>query len=504
MSFDTLGLSEPLLKAIRDLGYEQPTEIQARAIPLVLQGGDLMAGAQTGTGKTAGFTLPILERLKASFNTSVSPARHPVRALILTPTRELAMQVEESVRAYSKHLPAKSTVIYGGVNMDAQEKILRAGVDIVVATPGRLLDHIGQKNLTLNQVEVLVLDEADRMLDMGFIPDIRKILALLPAKRQSLLFSATFSDEIRRLADTMLKAPTLIEAARRNSASENITQKVYLAATAEKLPTLLHLLEALSLQQALVFTRTKQGASRLTRQLEKAGLPAVAIHGDKTQPERTQALESFKHGEARVMVATDVAARGLDIEQLPCVFNYELPTTPEDYVHRIGRTGRAGAAGLAISLVSHEEMKPLADIEKLIKKQLPRESLQLAPEAAEPRRRAPRDDSGRRHAPASREEGGRRHAPASRDDDGRRHATDEETPQRRVTREPEEEAYPARPLWSRRFAPVEIPALMRPANGRPGKGRTAADRQRHEAGPTASRNTAPVAALLRPFAKPAD
>jgi len=367
LTFDDLGLAPEILKAVHDAGYTVPTPIQAQAIPVVLAGHDLMGGAQTGTGKTAGFTLPLLHRLARHASPSLSPARHPVRALILCPTRELAMQVHEAVKTYSKHLPLRSICTYGGVDIKPQIAELRQGREIVVATPGRLLDLVQQKSVSFGSVEFLVLDEADRMLDMGFIPDIKRILALLPTTRQSLLFSATFSDEIKRLADAMLKAPQLIEVARRNTVSETITHRVYPVASERKRYLLLQLLREPTMTQALVFVGTKFGASRLASWLEKQDVNANAIHGDKSQQQRTEALEAFKSGKTRVLVATDVAARGLDIDDLPHVINYELPHTSEDYIHRIGRTGRAGKHGEAISLVSAEERSYLADIEKLIK-----------------------------------------------------------------------------------------------------------------------------------------
>ncbi|MBU0752640.1 MAG: DEAD/DEAH box helicase [Gammaproteobacteria bacterium] len=367
MKFDELGLSPEILQAVHDAGYTDPTPIQQQAIPVVLAGHDLMGGAQTGTGKTAGFTLPLLHRLLRHANASSSPARHPVRALILTPTRELAMQVEESVKTYSKHVPLRSVCIYGGVDMKAQIAELKEGREIVVATPGRLLDHVQQKTVSFNFVEFLVLDEADRMLDMGFIPDIKRIIGLLPKERQSLLFSATFSDEIKRLADAMLRQPQLIEVARRNTVSETISHRVHPVSADHKRHLLLHLLRDPGMTQVLVFVGTKFGASRLASWLERQGIKADAIHGDKSQQQRTEALEAFKSGNVRVLVATDVAARGLDIDDLPHVINYELPHTAEDYVHRIGRTGRAGKKGEAISFFAPEEKQRLADIEKLIK-----------------------------------------------------------------------------------------------------------------------------------------
>ncbi|SIQ93027.1 ATP-dependent RNA helicase RhlE [Aromatoleum tolulyticum] len=375
MSFADLGLIPELLRAVADTGYTTPTPIQQQAIPVVLSGRDMMGGAQTGTGKTAGFTLPLLQRLSRHASTSTSPARHPVRALILAPTRELAMQVFESVKTYSKYVPLRSTCIYGGVDMKPQIQELRNGVEIVVATPGRLLDHVQQRTIVLNQVEMLVLDEADRMLDMGFIPDIRRILDLLPASRQSLLFSATFSDEIKKLADQMLKEPQLIEVARRNMVSETITHRVHPVSAGLKRNLLAHILRHEPDTQALVFVATKIECGRLAHFLERHGIAADAIHGDKGQAQRTETLEAFKSGKLRVLVATDVAARGLDIDDLPSVINFELPHTAEDYVHRIGRTGRAGRQGHAVSLVSSEEKHLLAEIEKLIKLQIPQEAV---------------------------------------------------------------------------------------------------------------------------------
>lgn len=375
MSFSELGLLPELLRAVVEAGYTEATPIQAQAIPVVLAGHDILAGAQTGTGKTAAFALPMLQRLAPRANTSASPARHPVRALILAPTRELAVQVHESVQTYCKHLPLRSACVYGGTDIRAQITALRVGVEIVVATPGRLLDHVQQKSIQLGQVEVLVLDEADRMLDMGFLPDIRRILDLLPEARQSLLFSATFSEEIRQLANRMLKAPKFIEVARRNTISDTITHRVYPVESRAKRALLVHLLRA-DEQQTLVFVDTRLGCARLTRHLQQCGLAADAIHGDKNQSQRTETLEAFKSGKLRILVATDVAARGLDIDDLPAVINYELPHTAEDYVHRIGRTGRAGRSGRALSLVAPEEAPRLAAIEKLIKFSIPQEKIE--------------------------------------------------------------------------------------------------------------------------------
>ena len=373
MSFDTLGLMPELLRAVREKGYEVPTPVQAQAIPLILAGRDLLAGAQTGTGKTAGFVLPILQLLAPQASTSTSPARHAIRCLVLTPTRELCMQVEESVRVYGKHIPLRSTTVFGGVNINPQIKALRAGVEILVATPGRLLDLYGQGAVNFSQLQFLVLDEADRMLDMGFIRDIKKILALLPAKRQSLLFSATFSDEIRQLVSGMLNNPASVDVAPRNAAAELVEQLVHPVDRERKRALLSHLIRTQKLEQVLVFTRTKHGANRLSEQLETDGITSSAIHGNKSQPQRIKALADFKEGKIRVLVATDIAARGLDIDQLPHVVNYELPQVAEDYVHRIGRTGRAGVEGKALSLVCVDEARLLKDIERLLKRPLPAE-----------------------------------------------------------------------------------------------------------------------------------
>jgi ATP-dependent RNA helicase RhlE len=373
MSFDVLGLAEPLLRAVREQGYESPTPIQLQAIPAVLKGGDLMAGAQTGTGKTAGFTLPLLHRLSLQPAKRDARGRIAIRALILTPTRELAAQVEESVRTYGKYLNLSSMVMFGGVGMQPQVDKLRKGIDILVATPGRLLDHHQQGTLDLSQVQMFVLDEADRMLDMGFIHDIKKVLAVLPARKQSLLFSATFRDDIKALADRLLDKPALIEVARRNATADTIAQKIHPVGRDRKKELLAHLIKKGDWHQVLVFARMKHGANRLTEFLNEQGISAMAIHGNKSQGARTKALAEFKSGELQVLVATDIAARGIDIDQLPHVVNFELPNVPEDYVHRIGRTGRAGAQGEAISLVCVDENGFLADIEKLIKRNISRE-----------------------------------------------------------------------------------------------------------------------------------
>ena len=370
VSFAGLGLAEPLLRAVNEAGYSHPTPIQAKAIPAALEGHDLLGAAQTGTGKTAGFTLPILHHLLSKPSASRKPGQP--RCLILAPTRELTAQVEESVKAYAKHTRLRSLVIFGGVNINPQTQALRKPVDIVVATPGRLLDHVRQKNISLAQVEIFVLDEADRMLDMGFIHDIRKILALMPKKRQNLLFSATFSDEIRQLAQRVLNQPQEISVAARNTASELVKQQVVMAKQAHKRDLLSHIIRQSGWHQVLVFTRTKHGANRLTDKLIKDGLAAAAIHGNKSQAARTRALKGFKSGKVSVLVATDIAARGLDIDQLPQVINFELPNVAEDYVHRIGRTGRAGSEGEALSLVDRSEVKHLNAIERLIDKKLDR------------------------------------------------------------------------------------------------------------------------------------
>ena len=372
MSFTNLGLSKPILKAIEDQGYTSPSPIQAQAIPLVLEGKDVLAGAQTGTGKTAGFTLPILELM---LHRSLKRQKFKVRALILTPTRELAAQVHQNVEDYSKYLPFTSTVVFGGVGINPQKSKLKNGVDVLVATPGRLLDLIGQKALDLSNVEFFVLDEADRMLDMGFIHDIKKVLAMLPNDKQSLLFSATFSASIKKLADSLLDNPTLIEVAKRNTSAQTISQKVHFVDKGRKKELLVHLIKRDNWHQVLVFTRTKHGANKLTQHLEFEGIKAAAIHGNKSQGARTRALADFKSNDIQVLVATDIAARGIDIDQLPHVINFELPNVPEDYVHRIGRTGRAGNEGVALSLVCVDEHEFLQDIEKLIKKDIEKEEI---------------------------------------------------------------------------------------------------------------------------------
>jgi ATP-dependent RNA helicase RhlE len=436
MSFQSLGLSAALLRAVEEQGYTEPTPIQAKVIPVVLAGRDVMAGAQTGTGKTAGFTLPLLERLMAA---GAPTGRRHVRALILTPTRELAAQVGESVRTYGKHLPLKSTIVFGGVSINPQISELRRGVDILIATPGRLLDIAQQRHVDLSRVETFVLDEADRMLDMGFLPDIRRVIALLPQRRQNLLFSATFPDDIRSLANKMLREPVSVEIGQRNATAEKIEQAVYFADKGQKRGALSWLIGSGNWQQVLVFTRTKHGANRLAEQLGDDGLSATAIHGNKSQGARTRALADFKRGAVRVLVATDIAARGLDIDQLPHVVNYDLPEVPEHYVHRIGRTGRAGNEGLAISLVAHDERPLLKQIERLLglalpvrqldgyapreQRPQPRDNAQRPPQQGEPRRHEGRHGHGgerqRRQGGQGHRHGGRHHGHGARQEQRR-------------------------------------------------------------------------------------
>jgi len=416
MTFTSLGLSSELLRAVADKGYDAPTPIQSQAIPTILEGRDLMATAQTGTGKTAAFTLPLLQCL------TQSDRRHSVRALVLVPTRELAAQVADSVRTYGRHSRLRCAEVYGGVNINPQMKQLRQGVDILVATPGRLIDHLQRRTVDLSTVEVLVLDEADRMLDMGFLPAIERIVRLLPRERQTLLFSATFSDPIRKLANRFLNNPQTIEVARRNTAAETVNQSAYLVDTARKRELLEHLFASKSWQQVLVFTRTKHGADRLAKQLGKGGIEAAAIHGNKSQSQRNRALADLKHMRVRALVATDVAARGIDINALPHVVNFDLPNNPEDYVHRIGRTGRGGKAGEAISLVSGEERSQFSAIKRLVKIDIPTGIV----DGFEPSTRA-RTDANERSAPRSSQRRGRpdqdrhrRHAPRGQGADERK------------------------------------------------------------------------------------
>ena len=388
--FDTLPLDPKLLRAVADSGYTAMTPIQAKAIPIVLDGRDVMGAAQTGTGKTAAFTLPLLQKMLRHENASMSPARHPVRALVLAPTRELADQVANSVKTYAKNTQLRSTVVFGGIDMKPQTLVLKGGVEVLIATPGRLLDHIEAKNAVLNQVEYVVLDEADRMLDIGFLPDLQRILSYLPKERQTLLFSATFSPEIRRLANSYLQDPVLVEVARPNATATNVEQRFYSVTDDDKRAVVRQLLKSRGLTQALVFVNSKLGAARLARSFERDGLKTQALHGDKSQDERLKALAAFKAGEVDLLVATDVAARGLDIVDLPGVFNFDVPFNAEDYVHRIGRTGRAGASGLAVTLVTRDDARLVADIEKLIKKKIELEPFELDDERPRrpPRQRA--------------------------------------------------------------------------------------------------------------------
>jgi ATP-dependent RNA helicase RhlE len=391
--FDTLPLDPKLLRAVADQGYETMTPIQAKAIPIVLDGRDVMGAAQTGTGKTAAFSLPLLQKMLRHENASMSPARHPVRALVLTPTRELADQVANNVKAYARHTQLRSTVVFGGIDMKPQTALLKAGVEVLIATPGRLLDHIEAKNAVLNQVEYVVLDEADRMLDIGFLPDLQRILSYLPTQRQTLLFSATFSPEIRRLAQSYLQDPLTVEVARPNATATNVEQRFFSVSDDDKRQAVRQILRQQSLSQALVFVNSKIGAARLARSFERDGLKTAALHGDKSQDERLKSLDAFKRGEVELLVATDVAARGLDIADLPAVFNFDVPFNAEDYIHRIGRTGRAGASGLAVTLVARDDARMISDIEKLIKKKIELEPIELEDDRAPRRpRRAAEDD----------------------------------------------------------------------------------------------------------------
>ena len=408
-TFADIGLHPLILQAVIETGYTTPTPIQAQALPVVMQGRDVMGAAQTGTGKTAAFTLPILHRLMPMANPSASPARHPVRALILTPTRELADQVAESVKRYGKGTNLRSTVVFGGVDIGPQKEALRNGCEVLIATPGRLLDHVEQRNVNLSQVGILVLDEADRMLDMGFLPDLERIIRLLPTPRQTLLFSATFSNEIRKLGRTYLDQPVEIEVAKRNATADTVTQVAYGLPAEQKRAAVVHLVKSRGLKQVIVFSNTKIGTARLARQLELDGVRAESIHGDKSQADRMKALDAFKAGDLEVLVATDVAARGLDVAGVPCVINYDLPFNAEDYVHRIGRTGRAGAKGEAIALYTPAEEKFLLEIEKLTKTPVTRARLDL-PQAVMERSRSHDRESVR----GSRDRGGRSGSGASR------------------------------------------------------------------------------------------
>jgi ATP-dependent RNA helicase RhlE len=412
--FETLALDPKLLRAVADSGYTAMTPIQAKAIPIVLGGRDVMGAAQTGTGKTAAFTLPLLQKMLRHENASMSPARHPVRALVLAPTRELADQVANNVRTYAKHTDLRSTVVFGGIDMKPQTAELKRGVEVLIATPGRLLDHIEAKNCVLNQVEYVVLDEADRMLDIGFLPDLQRILSYLPKQRQTLLFSATFSPEIKRLAQSYLQEPVTVEVARPNATASTVEQRFYSAAEDDKRRAVRQLLREREIGQAIVFVNSKLGAARLARAFERDGLKTAALHGDKSQDERLKSLDAFKRGEVDLLVATDVAARGLDIADLPAVFNFDVPFNAEDYVHRIGRTGRAGASGLAVTLVDRDDARLVADIEKLIKKKIEIEAIELDDDRPRRAPRRPREDDDERPRERSpdRAEGPRYNPPA--------------------------------------------------------------------------------------------
>jgi ATP-dependent RNA helicase RhlE len=451
-------LIPPLLQAVNDMGYEQPSPIQEQAIPLVLEGRDLMAGAQTGTGKTAAFALPTLQRLAPLASTSASPARHPIRVLVLTPTRELAIQVEESFRDYGRHLPLRTALVYGGSDMNAQIAALRKGVEILVATPGRLLDHVQNKTVMFNQVSVLILDEADRMLDMGFLPDIKRIIALLPPVRQNLLFSATFPDEIRNLTKTLLRNPAEVQVAARNAAAESVTHVVHPVPREKKREVLSYLIQTRGLKQVLVFCGTRIGANRLTHQLRRDHIHADAIHGDKTQAEREAALEAFKAGKTTVLVATDVASRGLDIQGLPQVINFDIPHSPEDYVHRIGRTGRAGMTGEAISLAAPEDAEALAAIEKLIKKNIERVLVAgFAPSAGSV---ATMMGGERRHGARPQP---RHPRPQPRPQDVQQAQRPQQPrPQQPRPQQPRPQAKPADPIFSKPYEPGAAPVVAKP------------------------------------------
>jgi ATP-dependent RNA helicase RhlE len=409
--FNSLPLDSKLQRAVADQGYLSMTPIQAKAIPIVLAGRDVMGAAQTGTGKTAAFTLPLLQKMLRHENASASPARHPVRALVIAPTRELADQVGLSVKAYAQHTQLRSTVVFGGIDMKPQTLMLKAGVEVLVATPGRLLDHIEAKNCVLNQVEYVVLDEADRMLDIGFLPDLQRILSYLPKQRQTLLFSATFSPEIKRLAQSYLQDPVLVEVARPNAAASTVEQRFYSVSDEDKRAAVRQLLKQRSLSQALVFVNSKLGAARLARAFERDGLRTAALHGDKSQDDRLKSLAAFKRAEVDVLVATDVAARGLDIVDLPAVFNFDVPFNAEDYVHRIGRTGRAGASGLSITLVTRDDARLVSDIEKLIRNKVEIEPFELDDERPLRQPRRSWSDDGARPRAEPMERGARRSLP---------------------------------------------------------------------------------------------
>ncbi len=443
-SFSELQLSPNLARAIAEMGYESMTPIQAQAIPVVLQGRDVMGAAQTGTGKTAAFSLPLLQRMLKHENASTSPARHPVRALVLLPTRELADQVADQIKQYAKYTQLRSAVVFGGMDMKPQTLELKKGVEVLVATPGRLLDHIEAKNAVLNQVEYVVLDEADRMLDIGFLPDLQRILSYLPKTRTTLLFSATFSPEIKRLASSYLQDPITIEVARSNATASTVEQHFYRVDDDDKRQTLKQIVKERGVTQAFVFVNSKLGCARLARSLEREGLKTTALHGDKSQDERLKALDAFKKGEVDLLVCTDVAARGLDIKDVPAVFNFDIPFNAEDYVHRIGRTGRAGASGLAVSFVSGKDARLMADIEKLIGKKFELEAVELEAD----KRPAGRFNDGQRAWRSGEEEGQREIRAARESREGR--APREERADRRPARAPRP---PADPLFDKPYEP---------------------------------------------------
>ena len=516
VTFSDFGLHPDVLKAVTAAGYTKPTPIQAKAIPVVMAGHDVMAAAQTGTGKTAGFALPIINALMPSASHSASPARHPVRALIIAPTRELADQIHDNVKTYIQFTPLRSAAVFGGVDMQPQTNALRAGVEILIATPGRLLDHVQQKSVNLSQVQLLVLDEADRMLDMGFLPDIQRIINLLSPRRQNLMFSATFSDEIRKLAKRFLNEPKLIEVARPNTLAENVEQTVYHVPSEDlKRDAVGALIRERGIEQVIVFSNTKIGAGRLARHLQKEGFLAEAIHGDKSQQERLKTLDGFKAGEIKVLVATDVAARGLDIAELPAVINYDLPHSPEDYVHRIGRTGRAGASGMALSLMVDHDQKALAEIEKLTKRKLDVQELQLPASARGRGERRSRDDRrGHRdggEAAARSEDSHGIGAPSrsSRDRGSRRegnlrgHAPSTE----RAVRYPAPQPVVDDPLFHAPYVPSEPAAADAPERGRvsaPGGANTDTPAVIQGGAPAAAsgrRGSAPSSAIRRPANK---
>jgi ATP-dependent RNA helicase RhlE len=455
-AFSKLSLAEPLARAVAEMGYESMTPIQEQAIPVVLTGKDVMGAAQTGTGKTAAFSLPLLQRLLKHENASTSPARHPVRALVLLPTRELADQVAQQIKLYAKHTNLRSAVVFGGMDMKPQTAELKRGVEVLVATPGRLLDHIEAKNAVLNQVEYVVLDEADRMLDIGFLPDLQRILSYLPKQRTTLLFSATFSPEIRRLANSYLNDPVTIEVSRPNSTASTVEQHFYSVTDDDKRRAVRQIVRQRGITQAFVFVNSKLGCARLARSLEREGMNTTALHGDKSQDERLKALEAFKKGEVDLLVATDVAARGLDIKDVPAVFNFDVPFNPEDYIHRIGRTGRAGASGLAVTLVSPSDTRLMGDLERLLKRKVEIEALEY-------------DDD----RPRGRINDGRRAWREQPDDEAERRERQEATDRRRESRPPPKSQDP---FFDQPYQPPqreEVPAWE--ANAKPAGNRISAN-----------------------------